>query len=104
MRAYVWVAALATLGACAAGPAREDPRSAAAAPAALPQRAGPADPPPAAAPPPPHAAIGDFGVDLAAGDHSVRPGDDFFAYANGAWYASFVIPADHASYGPFTSL
>jgi predicted metalloendopeptidase len=52
----------------------------------------------------PHAAIGDFGVDLAAGDHGVRPGDDFFAYANGKWYESFVIPADHSSFGPFNEL
>ena len=25
------------------------------------------------------------GIDLAAMDHSVQPGDDFFSYANGTW-------------------
>jgi predicted metalloendopeptidase len=50
------------------------------------------------------AAIGDCGLDLAAGDHNVRPGDDFFAYASGGWYGSFDIPADHSSYGPFNAL
>src|SRR5579862_9506231 len=49
-------------------------------------------------------AIGDFGVDLAAGDPQVKPGDDFFAYANGRWSRDFVIPADKASFGPFDRL
>ena len=110
----MWVAALAALGACAAKAAKEDPVSAAAAPAATssaaavlaarPDHTKPTDPPPPAAAPPPRAAIGDFGLNLAAGDHTVRPGDDFFAYANGAWYGSFVIPADHSSFGPFNAL
>ncbi len=30
---------------------------------------------------------------------SIKPGDDFEAYVNGAWAASTVIPADKASYG-----
>jgi len=50
------------------------------------------------------AAIGDFGVDLGAGDPQVKPGDDFFAYANGRWYRDFAIPADKASFGPFDRL
>ncbi|HVU19627.1 MAG TPA: M13 family metallopeptidase [Rhizomicrobium sp.] len=40
------------------------------------------------------------GIDLAGIDHSVIPGDDFFAYANGAWIKRTEIPADKASYGP----
>ncbi len=40
------------------------------------------------------------GIDLAGIDHSVAPGDDFFAYANGAWIKKSEIPADKASYGP----
>lgn len=40
------------------------------------------------------------GIDLAGIDHSVVPGDDFFAYANGAWIKKTEIPADKASYGP----
>jgi putative endopeptidase len=40
------------------------------------------------------------GIDLAGIDHGVAPGDDFFAYANGAWIKKTEIPADKASYGP----
>ncbi len=36
-------------------------------------------------------------IDLAAMDRSVKPGDDFFLYANGAWYAKAEIPADRGS-------
>jgi predicted metalloendopeptidase len=32
-------------------------------------------------------------------DTSVAPGDDFFAYANGAWIKTTEIPADRAGYG-----
>ena len=32
-------------------------------------------------------------------DKSVDPGDDFFLYANGAWYNSTEIPADRSSIG-----
>jgi putative endopeptidase len=60
----------------------------------------------AATPPPPvqKAAIGDFGLDLSAGDKNVKPGDDFFAYANGTWEQSFTSPPDKASFGPFDRL
>jgi predicted metalloendopeptidase len=40
------------------------------------------------------------GIDMAGIDHSVAPGDDFFAYANGTWIRKTEIPADRASYGP----
>jgi predicted metalloendopeptidase len=50
------------------------------------------------------AAIGSFGVDLTTRKPSVKPGDDFFAYANGTWYDTFVIPEDRSSYGSFTVL
>jgi predicted metalloendopeptidase len=50
------------------------------------------------------AAIGDFGLDLTAINRAVKPGDDFFAYANGGWYDRFTIPADKSSYGPFDRL
>jgi putative endopeptidase len=39
------------------------------------------------------------GPDLSGMDTSVAPGDDFFAYANGAWIKATEIPADRASYG-----
>src|SRR6185369_4528067 len=88
------VAALA-LTACST----QDVQQPAAAPPAAP--AAPAVPPP---PPPPKAAIGEFGLDLAAAKPDVKAGDDFFAHANGKWYDTFVIPEDRASYGIFTTL
>ncbi|MBY5991989.1 M13 family metallopeptidase [Ferrimonas balearica] len=48
--------------------------------------------------------LGSFGVDLSARDLSVRPGDDFFAYASGSWYDTFEMPADKTRYGAFDSL
>jgi putative endopeptidase len=41
------------------------------------------------------------GLDLAAMDTSVAPGDDFFAYTNGGWMKSTPIPPDRASWGTF---
>ncbi len=38
---------------------------------------------------------------LAGSDPSVKPGDDFFAYANGAWLRETAIPPDRSSYGAF---
>ncbi len=40
------------------------------------------------------------GIDLAGMDRSVAPGDNFFAYANGAWIKTASIPPDRSSYGP----
>src|SRR5438309_7011203 len=94
MRLLSWMAALALVAACASKPVEERAAPAASAPAA------PASAAPASAKP----VIGDCGLDLSAGNHSIRPGDDFFAYANGAWYEGFTIPADHASFGPFDKL
>jgi putative endopeptidase len=48
--------------------------------------------------------MGSFGLDLSARKLSVKPGDDFYTYANGAWVDSFVIPPDRSSYGSFTKL
>ena len=105
MRPLLGLAVIATLAACTAKPVKENPVSVAAPPAAAhAQPEAAADPPAATAVPAARAAIGNCGLDLAAGDRSVRPGDDFFAYANGGWYGSFTIPADHSSYGPFNAL
>ena len=43
--------------------------------------------------------FGSWGVDLGARDTSVKPGDDFDKYANGAWFARTEIPSDQASAG-----
>jgi predicted metalloendopeptidase len=39
------------------------------------------------------------GVDQAGMDRSVKPGDDFFAFANGTWARKTEIPPDRASWG-----
>ncbi|GAB3346255.1 M13 family metallopeptidase [Lysobacter tyrosinilyticus] len=44
------------------------------------------------------------GIDLTGVDKSVKPGDDFDAYANGAWRKTFQIPEDRSNYGAFTVL
>ena len=38
-------------------------------------------------------------VDAAGMDTSINPGDDFYAYANGAWIKATPIPADRSAYG-----
>ncbi|HEY1416248.1 MAG TPA: M13 family metallopeptidase N-terminal domain-containing protein, partial [Myxococcaceae bacterium] len=38
-------------------------------------------------------------IDVGAMDRSVRPGNDFFAYANGTWAATATIPPDRATWG-----
>src|SRR5262245_16314040 len=43
----------------------------------------------------------DAGVDLTAMDTNARPGDDFYAYANGNWQRATEIPADRSSIGAF---
>ncbi|HEX2095651.1 MAG TPA: M13-type metalloendopeptidase [Longimicrobiaceae bacterium] len=45
-----------------------------------------------------------LGVDTSAIDRSVRPQDDFYRFANGAWLRRTQIPADRASYAAFTEL
>jgi putative endopeptidase len=39
------------------------------------------------------------GLDLAGMDLSVKPGDNFFYYANGTWIKNTPIPPDRSSYG-----
>ena len=43
------------------------------------------------------AAATPHGLDLAGMDPKVKPGDDFFNYANGTWLAKTEIPADRSS-------
>ena len=44
------------------------------------------------------------GIDVTGMDRSIKPGDDFFAYANGTWLKQTEIPADKSSYGTFSML
>ncbi|MDZ3831545.1 MAG: M13 family metallopeptidase [Sphingopyxis sp.] len=48
--------------------------------------------------------LGTYGFDATGMDKSVRPGDDFYAYANGTWAKNTAIPADKSNYGMFTAL
>ena len=50
------------------------------------------------------AATSSNALDLAGMDKSVRPGDNFFAYANGAWFKATQIPADRSNVGVFSNL
>ena len=60
--------------------------------------------PRAAAPSAGHAQIGAWGVDLSSRDPGVKPGDDFFRYANGRWLDTNSIPPDRARWGVFDEL
>ena len=50
------------------------------------------------------AVTGTWGFDLSGADFAKRPGDDFYRYANGAWYDRTVIPPDRSSNGVTTAL
>ena len=53
----------------------------------------------------PTAAAGSVsGIDLAAMDKAVKPGDDFNAYANGAWQKNTEIPADKSNISVFSMI
>jgi len=48
---------------------------------------------------PGHAAVQPWGVELSYIDKTVKPGDDFFLYANGNWVKHDVIPPDRTYSG-----
>lgn len=48
--------------------------------------------------------FGAYGFDNAGKDASIKPGDNFFSYANGTWLKNTPIPADRSNYGMFTFL
>ena len=48
--------------------------------------------------------IGAFGFDKGGMDETVRPGDNFYQFANGSWTKNTAIPADKSNYGNFTVL
>ena len=39
-----------------------------------------------------------WGVDLSARDPAIKPGDDFWRYANNTWFQHNPIPADRAAW------
>ena len=47
---------------------------------------------------------GTWGFDLSGEDKAVKPGDDFFRFANGAYLARTEIPADRTRFGNFDAL
>lgn len=53
---------------------------------------------------PPGPELGSFGVDLSSRDLTIKPGDDFFRYANGHWLDTFELPADRSNYASFNKL
>ncbi len=55
-----------------------------------------------ALPPTPH--YGSWGFDLAGETRAVKPGDDFFQYADGTAVSEITIPPDRSSYGAFAQL
>ena len=82
-------AAFLALAACGQGPAGEAQRD----PTGREAAAQPAAP-----------ELGDWGIEIADIDESVRPGDDFYRHINGKWLDSFEIPEEYSSYGSFTVL
>jgi putative endopeptidase len=61
-------------------------------------------PPRARAPATGQAQIPPWGLDLAARDTAVKPGDDFYHYADGHWLEANTIPADRTRWGSFDEL
>ena len=47
---------------------------------------------------------GAWGFDLTGMDRSVKPGDDFFNWASGAWFQRTEIPSDRTRFGNFDAL
>lgn len=52
----------------------------------------------------PQPVLGTFGFDTTGMNTAVKPGDDFYEYANGAWAKRTDIPADKSNYGMFVAL
>src|SRR5215472_5223667 len=52
----------------------------------------------------PRAQIAPWGLDLTDRDTSVKPGDDFYRYADGHWLDTQHIPPDRTRWGSFEEL
>ncbi len=50
------------------------------------------------------AAQENHGIDVASMDRSVKPGDNFYEYANGSWIKRTELPPDRGAIGVFTTL
>jgi predicted metalloendopeptidase len=50
------------------------------------------------------AEIAPWGLDLSMRDKSVKPGDDFYRYADGHWLDTHTIPPDRTRWGSFDEL
>jgi len=48
--------------------------------------------------------IGAWGLDLTSSDKTVKPGDDFYRFADGKWLDTNQIPPDRTSWGSFVEL
>ena len=94
-RFLAYLSATTMLAGCAA-------RDAAPPVLAPPAEAVAVDPAPVPAAPKPK--LGTFGFDTPGMDTNVRPGDNFYQYANGTWAKTTPIPADKSNYGMFTML
>lgn len=53
---------------------------------------------------PPAPSVGGASIDRTAMDPAIRPGNDFFLYANGAWYRKTEFAADRSSAGVWIRL
>jgi putative endopeptidase len=85
MRKSVWLAAVSALAFASTGSALAQPANGG-----------------VEVPPTPH--YGTWGFDNSGADKAIRPGDDFFGYADGAAVANMTIPPDRSSYGAFVKL
>jgi len=88
------LAATTALAGCATMPAPVETAAVDPAPA-VPAAATPAQPKPE---------LGTYGFDASGMDSAVKPGDNFFEYANGTWLRDTPIPADKSGYGMFARL
>ncbi|MBA4092353.1 MAG: peptidase M13 [Sphingobium sp.] len=91
MKTLLLGAAATTLALATTMAQADQPATPAAAPAASPATAG-------------KPTYGSYGFDAAGMDPSVKPGDDFYDYANGTWATNTPIPADKSNYGAFNTL
>ena len=44
------------------------------------------------------------GIDTSGMDRTLKPGNDFYSYANGGWMKATEIPADRSRWGVFSVL